>query len=181
VGSQASWTRAKFYNFPLKVSPPPFPAPPPIYTLAPAKQLTHISVSAYATKWPKVAAIDGLVISYDFVSFFFCFQRLRLISLLVFIAATAAFVVLDCSQHLRGENKRTSRRAFLFWQTEGTRATDATDDSGWTEINFLFSRSSSTISAASCEKASLRKTVRNCLLRCKGAKFLNAFIFVKIV
>jgi len=73
VGSQASWTRAKFYNFPLKVSPPPFPAPPPIYTLAPAKQLTHISVSAYATKWPKVAAIDGLVISYDFVSFFFLF------------------------------------------------------------------------------------------------------------
>jgi len=140
VESQASWTRAKFYNFPLKVLSPPFPAPstPPAlvqHSCRPAKQLTHISVSAYATKWPKVAwwlvtiffCLFPAALTLNFSpccragSGFYCFQCL--------------FLLLDCRQHLRGENKHNGRREF-FGQRKGLEQPTQQTTPGGLKITF---------------------------------------------
>lgn len=181
VESQASWTRAKFYNFPLKVLSPPFPAPstPPAFvqhSCRPAKQLTHISVSAYATKWPKVA--------WWLVTIFFClFPAALTLNFSPCCRAGSGFYCFQCLffaswlQTASTRRKQTERPPRVFWPTEGTRATDATDDSGWTENHFLFSRSSSAISAASGEKAFRREAVRTacCTVGARDLKFLSGF------
>lgn len=139
VESQASWTRAKFYNFPLKVLSPPFPAPstPPTlvqHSCRPGKQLTHISVSAYATKWPKVAwwlvtiffCLFPAALTLNFSpcchagSGFYCFQCLFFCFLIadsIYEAKTNRTAAASFLANGRDSSNRRNRRLRVDWKS----------------------------------------------------------------
>lgn len=175
VGHALSFTISRWRSCHPLFRPRPRPAPVQ-HSCRPAKQLTHISVSAYATKWPKVA--------WWLVTIFFClFPAALTLNFSPCCRAGSGFYCFQCLffasrlQTASTRRKQTERPPRVFWPTEGTRATDATDDSGWTENHFLFSRSSSAISAASGEKAFRREAVRAacCTEGAKDLKFLSGF------